>query len=241
VDRITFLIGSTDILRLTCLLNPEDTQDGLTIERSSGVTREQSGSLTGSKLSDDRIVSRGRGDTRLKLKLLFDVSLAGSSIYSEDVRDLTRSFWDLSEYQALELPRVRLLWGKGWDIPVVVESVAERYERFSPDGRPQRSWLTLGLMRVNDQLPPASPPALYSATQMPTLEQLVAASDPNWGVHEKLGNGVQGDHLWQLASRYYADPRLWRLIALANDIANPLKIQAGKLLKIPPLKVLKGK
>ena len=69
------------------------------------------------------------------------------------------------------------------------------------------------------------------------IEQLVGAGDPNWGAHEKLGNGVQGEHLWQLASRYYGDPRLWRLIALANDIADPLRIQAGKLLK----KQAKGK
>lgn len=245
MDRITFIIERTGV-RLTCLLNPEDKQDSLTIKRSSGVTREQSGSLTGGGLSDDRIVSRGRGDTRLELKLLFDVSLAGSSIRSGDVRDLTNPFWELAEYQVQgsqtsELRVVRLFWGKGWDIRVVVESVAERYERFSSDGRPQRSWLTLGLMRVDDQPTPAHPPVLYPSTQMPTPEKLAAASDPSWGIHEKLGDDVQGESLWQLASRYYGDPRLWRLIALANDIADPSKIQAGKLLKIPPLKVLKGR
>ena len=76
---------------------------------------------------------------------------------------------------------------------------------------------------------------------MPTPEILAAAFDSNWGVHEKLGDNVQGESLWQIANRYYGDPRLWRLVALANDIADPLKIPAGKLLKIPPLKVLKGR
>ena len=245
MERVTFLIEGTHA-RLTCLVNPEDREDGLTIQRSSGATREQSSSLTGSNLSDDRVVSRGRGDTRLSLKLLFDVALPGSTIRTNDVRDLTRPFWDLTEYrgqspQALELRRVRLFWGKGWEIPAVVESVAERYERFAANGLPQRSWLTLGLMRVDDPLPSPEPPSLHPATQMPTVEQLAAASNPSWGAHEKLGNGVQGEHLWQLASRYYGDPRLWRLIALANDVANPLRIQAGKLLKIPPLKILKGR
>ena len=243
MEHVTFLIESTNV-RLTCLLNPEDKQDSLTIERSSGAAREQSGSLTGSNMSDDRIVSRGRGDTRLKLKLLFDVALKGSSIRSRDVRDLTRPLWELTEYQeqgAHELRRVRLFWGKGWEIPAVVESVAERYERFSSSGRPQRSWLTLSLLRVSDQPLLAERPPLHPATKMPTPEQLAAARDPSWGVHEKLGNGVQGEHLWQLASLYYGDPRLWRLIALANDIADPSKIPAGILLMIPPLKVLKGR
>jgi hypothetical protein len=243
VEHVTFLIESTNV-RLTCLLNPEDKEDSLTIERSSGAAREQSGSLTGGNMSDDRIVSRGRGDTRLKLKLLFDVALQGSSIWSQDVRDLTRPLWELTEYEeqgARELRRVRLFWGKGWEIPAVVESVAERYERFSSSGRPQRSWLTLSLLRVSDQPQPAEWPPLHPATKMPSLEQLAAARDPSWGVHEKLGNSVQGEHLWQLASLYYGDPRLWRLIALANDIADPSKILAGILLVIPPLKVLKGR
>ena len=245
MDRVTFIIENTGV-RLTCLLNPEDKQDSLTINRTSGATREPGGSLSGGEQSEDRIVSHGRGDTRLELKLLFDVSLAGSSFQSGDVRDLTKPFWKLAEYQAQgsqanELRVVRLIWGKGWDIRVVVESVAERYERFSPNGLPQRSWLMLGLMRKHEQTPPSNPPILHPATQMPTFEQLAAASDSNWGVHEKLGNGGQGEHLWQLAMLYYGDPRLWRLIALANDIANPLKIQAGKPLKIPPFKVLKGR
>lgn len=245
MERVTFLIENRKPPdnRLTCLLNPED-KDGFTIKRSSGATREQSSSVIGSDLSDDLIVSRGRGDTSLELKLLFDVMLAGSSIRSSDVRELTRPFWELAEYRAhgspvSELPVVRFFWGKGWDIRVVVESVAEQYVRFSRDGLPQRSKLTLGLKRVHDQPPPAEQPSLHPPTQMPTSEQLAAASDPTWGVHEKLGGSTQGEALWQLASNYYGDPRLWRLIALANEIVNPLKIPAGTLLKVPPLKVLK--
>jgi hypothetical protein len=238
VEYVTILIESTNA-RLTCEFNPGDQDDSFTIQRSSGATREQSGSLTGTDLSDDRIVSRGRGDTRLTLKLMFDVSLVRRSEHKGDVRTLTNPLWDLTEYEALELRRVRLFWGKGWEIPAVVESVAERYERFSSNGLPQRSWLTLSLLRVHDQIPPAEPPILHPATQMPAPERLAAASDPSWGVHEKLGDGVQGEHLWQLASRYYGDPRLWRLIALANDIADPLKIRAGRLLKIPPLTVIR--
>ena len=150
MERLTILIESTNF-RLTCKFNPSDQDDSFSFQRSSGAAREQSGSLTGGSTSDDRIVSRGRGDTRLTVKLMFDVFLDDSPNRSEDVRELTRPLWELTEYQGQgprtsELRRVRLFWGKSWEIPAVVESVSERYERFSDTGKPQRSWLTLSLM-----------------------------------------------------------------------------------------------
>ena len=48
-------------------------------------------------LSDDPLLYTGGGRTELDLDLLFDVSLAGSSVATRDVRDLTRAFWDLAE------------------------------------------------------------------------------------------------------------------------------------------------
>lgn len=264
MERITFLIESTH-LRLTCLLNPEDREESLTLERSSGIARDEGGSQFGNQLSDSPVQTRGRGDTRLTLKLLFDVSLSSSPLTTKDVRELTRPLWELTEYPAASrsllpgaraesaalrhqanrgIPQVRLFWGKGWEIPAVVESVAERYERFSEDGRPQRSWLTLRLLRVSDEIRPAELPSRYGAQTLPELEELAASvpagmqADHTWGVHAKLGSGTQGDQLWQLAARYLGDPRLWRWIAIHNNIDDPQKILAGTPLMIPPLKVL---
>ena len=61
--------------------------------------------------------------------------------------------------------------------------------------------------------------------------------------HEWIGDGPspagagdlppQGDRLDQLAWRYYGDAAGWRWIAYANDLADPLTVEPGRLLKIP--------
>ena len=45
---------------------------------------------------------------------------------------------------------------------------------------------------------------------------------------------VRGDTLWDLAQRFYGDPRLFPVIAAANHIANPNLIFPGQVLVIPP-------
>ena len=246
MERVAFLIEDTNE-RISCLLNPEDRAESFTVERSSGAARDNERSLYGRQQSDTPVVFRNQGDTRLKLRLLFDVALVGSSIQTQDVRELTGPIWRLAEYAARgrqkdgqELPRVRFIWGKAWDIRVVVEAVAERFERFAREGVPQRSWMNLSLLRVTDEVPKPVESSGFPPQNLPAPETLQTNADPNWGVHEFIGGGTQGDALWLLASQEYGDPSLWRLIAAANDIADPLNIQAGKLLRIPPHTVLRG-
>ncbi len=42
-----------------------------------------------------------------------------------------------------------------------------------------------------------------------------------------------GDNLWAIAAKEYGDPEDWRLIAEANHIDNPRKLQPGRQLMIP--------
>jgi hypothetical protein len=135
---------------------------------------------------------------------------------------------------------VRFIWGRAWDIPVVVESVAERFERFTAGGAPQRSWMSLRLLRLTDEIPPADPPRLYAPADLPGPAEL-PAEDPSWGVHELLGGDTSGELLWQIAANEYGDPSLWRLIAHANDIDDPSRLAPGALLRIPPLSVIRGR
>jgi hypothetical protein len=260
MERITFLIESTH-LRLTCLLNPEDRSESLTLERSAGIAREDGSSTFGTYLTDNPVQARGWGDTRLTLKLLFDVSLSPPALGIKDVRELTRPLWELTENVSSSrspraegaaqrnsanrgIPQVRIFWGKGWEIPAVVESVAERYERFTDDGHPQRSWMTLRLLRVNDEVAPAELPLRFSVQSLPALEDVVGdvtepvQTDPAWDSHVKVGSATEGDQLWQLAARYLGDPRLWRWLAQYNNIDDPHQIAAGTALVIPSLKSL---
>ncbi len=247
MERVAFLIEKSN-MRISCLLNPEDGQDSFVVERTSGAARDALHPLSRSKMTDNPVVFNSRGDTRLTLRLLFDVTLAGSSIQTVDVRHLTSPIWQLAEYvqgmeSRSELPRARFIWGRAWDIPVVVESVAERFERFTPEGYPQRSWMTLRLLRLSDELPAAEPPRQFAPADIPETADL-PPSDPDWGVHEVIGSSApdrSGEALWQIAFENYGDPSLWRLLARANDIDNPASLEAGTLLKIPPLSVLRSR
>jgi hypothetical protein len=249
MERVAFLIEETNE-RLGCLLNPE----GLVMRRAAGVQprRSVAGQLTGLGLADDPLLYTGGGRTELELDLLFDVSLAGSSISSDDVRDLTAPLWNLAENAARpdsygRPPLVRFIWGKSWNLLSIVVAVAERLERFTPAGAPQRSWLRLRLLRVT--APPARTlTARHPAPAISSTLEGSEASESRVRVHQLIGgepaeaSGLAtpaapsgpGERLDQLAARYYGDPAVWRLLAAYNNIDDPLHVPAGQLLRIPP-------
>jgi hypothetical protein len=152
MERIAFLLEDTGE-RIDCLLNPES----FVIRRIAGVQPRRSigGPLTGTALTDDPILYTGGGRTELTLDLLFDVSLVTTPTPPEDVRAMTRALWDLAENtdesgSGGKPTLVRFIWGKAWNIPAVITAVAERYEHFTPEGVPQRSWLRLRLLRISE-------------------------------------------------------------------------------------------
>ncbi len=192
MERVAFLIEETNE-RLRCLLNPET----LVLRRTAGVRPRQSatGQVTGSGLADDPLLYTGGGRTELDLDLLFDVTLPGSSVTSDDVRDLTAPLWRLAENNQATAgygrpPFVRLIWGKSWNIPGIVVAVAERLEFFTPAGVPQRSWLRLRMVRTAVPVTrPASASAISTGLSRPLLPLTVAAGGiPR--VHERLGGTV---------------------------------------------------
>ncbi len=245
MERVAFLHQKTGV-RIGCLLNPES----LVLRRRAGVnTRASAGGLvTGTDLSDDPIVYTGGGTTELDLDLLFDVALAGSSIQSDDVRDLTRPLWELAENQRRQNaygkpPCVRFVWGKSWNIPGVVVAVAERLEYFTSTGAPRRSWLRMRLRRITED--EARQPAGGTVPLLTPTQEPVPAGIEGPGitpeVHELSGSGagaaasVADERLDQLAFRYYGNAALWRLIAGFNGILDPLHLIAGQLIELPPL------
>lgn len=237
MERVTFLLESQPGERLSCLLNPES----LVLRRQAGVRRRGSttGRLTGLGMADDALLVTGGGHTELDLDLLFDVSLAGSTLQTEDVRSLTQPLWHLAEnfHDAAgraQTPQVRFVWGKAWNLPAVVVSVAERLERFSSSGVPGRSWLRLRLWRLAE--PP--PPPLEGEIPPLTAAELVPAEESVGGRrHRLLGDGSGGgERLDQLAQQYYGHPSFWRLLARANEaIDDPHQLPDNLLLKVPPM------
>ena len=244
MERVAFLIEETNE-RISCLLNPET----LVLRRLAGVRprRSVSGGLTGIGLADDPLLFTGGGQTELELELLFDVTIAGSSTTTSDVRDLTGPLWNLAENAGREdgygrLQPVRFVWGK-WNMPGVVVAVAERLDYFTSEGVPRRSWLRMRFRRVieqRDRLGANQPGA--SADQArdmaAEMEEAVSSGGALVRTHEITGGSsdpddIPGERLEEIAERTYGDASLWRMLALFNNIADPLSIPAGMVLRIP--------
>lgn len=241
MERVAFLIEATGET-LGCLLNPNN----LRTTRTAGIRprRVGTGTLAGTGLSDDPLLYSGGGRTDLTLDLLFDVGIAGSTIPTDDVRELTRPLWQLAESAQAAVPGarppvVRFLWGKAWNVPGVITEMAERLEHFAATGAPQRSWLRMRHVRVSESdAQEASSPAL---TPPPTLP---GGQEEPPVVHQVLGSGTDtpgaGERLEDVAFMYYGDPSQWRLVAEANDIVDPGRIAPGTMLTIPPLPAAGG-
>lgn len=241
MERVALLLEETGE-QIRCLLNP----DSLVMRRLAGVRARRSlyaPSPHGAH-SDDPLLSTGGGTTELTLDLLFDTSLAGSSIQSGNVRDLTLPLSRLTENTstspgATGPPVVRLIWGKTWNIPGVVVAVSERFEYFDPSGAPQRSWLRMKMVRVSErapepgELPQGLPPSV-------TADSIPEAADETEGVHEVVGGspsltGLPAATLPMIASLHFSSSAFWRVIAWGNRIADPLRLTPGTLLRIPSI------
>ncbi len=249
MERVAFLLEDTGV-RISCMLNP----DSIVMRRVAGIARRRSasGPLTGYSLNEDPILCTGGGWTELTLDLLFDVSLAGTSFGTEDVRTLTAPLWELSENSSdaenlKRPPVIRFVWGKNWNIPGVVASVAERLEFFTPSGQPRRSWLRMKMIRIDEPAKDEDETAPLELPMTLDLDSSLGLSD-EIRIHEYLGgvdaesekNNLQGERIDLIAARRYGNPSYWRLIADFNGLSNPLDILTGAHLQLPPLSVLRG-
>lgn len=243
MERVTFLIEENN-QRFSCLLNPET----LVIRRAAGLQTRRSagGKLTGGGLNDDPLIFTGGGRTELEMDLLFDISLATPPDVIQDVRDLTGPLWQLTENSASGVygapPLVRFIWGKSWNIPGMVTALSERLEYFTSDGTPQRSWLRMRLVRVNEpvaQETPSVPPLPEIETPSPLDTATLPGVEPE-EITETIeatgGDGAQGEgvRLDLIAFEVFGDASYWRLIAAYNGIADPMNVPSGTILRIPP-------
>lgn len=238
MERVSFLIEATGA-RLACLLNPES----LVVRRLAGVRprRSAAGALAGAALSDDPLIHTGGGRTELELDLLFDVTLGGGSVATEDVRDLTGPLWSMAETAATGDGRgrtavVRFVWGKSWNVPGVVVAVAERLENFTPEGVARRSWLRLRLRRVAEPARAGGPGPRLLPTPRVTPEALAGLTAEALPVRALGGGGspAGAERLDSFLARHRVPPRHWKLVARLNDVDDPLRLPAAMPLRLPP-------
>jgi nucleoid-associated protein YgaU len=236
MERVAFIVDATGE-RIDCLLNPET----LEVKRQAGVRTRASatGQLVGTGLADDPLLFTGGGRTELVLDLVFDVDLMDSAAAPGDVRAITARLWQLAENSTEERgsvrpPLVRFVWGKAWNLPGVIVSVAERFDSFGAAGEPRRSWLRLKLSRVAESAAGAArsfDAELAAAGQIAPVpaghDSIQAIGD---GGHGPDYRGVRFD---LLATAALGNPQRWRMLAEHNRIANPMEVAAGTVLSIP--------
>lgn len=166
---------------------------------------------------------------------------------SVDVRTLTQPLWSLAEngepVAGLLAPqRIRFIWGCSWNVPGVIVSVAERLECFDPQGVPKRSWLSMLLRRVEEELEGGSAPPPPTSPQFEVNSPDTASGDSGDDsvIVPVDDEGVALTPLHVIAAERYGDPRYNRAIAEYNDLDDLLELEEGQPLRLPPASALAG-
>jgi nucleoid-associated protein YgaU len=111
-------------------------------------------------------------------------------------------------------PVCRFEWG-AVRFQGVVTSLKEKFQLFAEDGRVIRARVTLSIKS-------------YESAEVQLRE--LRRSSPD---RTRVRTFREGESLALIAHETYGDPRLWRLIALENDIQRPRFIAPGTPLRIP--------
>lgn len=150
---------------------------------------------------------------RLSMELFFDTSDDKS-----DVRKYTDKIEELMLVNSDEHrpPLLLFSWGQ-LQFKCVLEDMVQRFTMFMQDGTPIRAIVKVLFKE-------------YSTAASQIQDKPRHSAD-----HQKRLVLREGDTLSSLAAKEYADPRMWRVIADANDIDNPGNVKAGTILKLPPI------
>jgi nucleoid-associated protein YgaU len=155
----------------------------------------------------------------LTVKLIFDTTDTGS-----DVRDKYKTLLEMAQIDETkkdpktgkgEPPTCMFQWGTYLSFKGVIKQITQNFTMFKPDGTPVRANVDVTFSETE----------LGKKGQNPTTR---SESRKIWVVHE-------GQTLDWIAYREYGDPACWRHIAETNDLADPLDLRPGQVLKLTPL------
>lgn len=111
-------------------------------------------------------------------------------------------------------PVLVLQWGGTWYFPCRLKRIKAKYTLFDSNGTPVRATVDVSLVEVPHDPPP----------QNPTSGGITGRKSVRLGA---------GDSLPSLSYQEYGDPNLWRALAEANGIDDPLRLRPGDQLLIP--------
>ena len=135
-----------------------------------------------------------------------------------DVREVTQSVVGLLDIDPeLHAPPVLLVSWASLQFRCVLAHAGQKFVLFFDDGRPARAQITVSFQEYVD------PGREGREVKRQTAD------------FSKAHAVVQGETLSGIAGRFYDDPRMWRAIALENDLDDPRALTTGQTLLVPPL------
>ncbi len=177
---------------------------------------------------DAPVVQYVRGQNeKISMELFFDTTDRGMVAPVVDVRTRTAQVYQLLKVDGNlhAPPRVQLAWGTSGQLTsygasispwLVLESLSEEFNVFSPQGVPLRAKLTV------------------SFREAWRIDQQLQVTPRHSSDRTTLHRVVRRETLCQIAYEHYNDPTQWRLIADANSLDNPRLLTPGEVLVIPP-------
>lgn len=150
----------------------------------------------------------------LSMDLLFDTY---TYLGGTDVREFTNKIENLLKIDSeLHAPPVlRFVWGD-LNFSCVLSRLNRRFTMFDSEGKPVRATLSVTFNEFR--------------TEADIKETKQHSTDKTKHLILK-----QGDSLWQISADEYGDAIKWKIIAEANSIDDPLALQTGREIIIPPL------
>jgi nucleoid-associated protein YgaU len=161
---------------------------------------------------------QGAEPCSMSLEMFFDASDKQDSGVVDNVERLFRCCVPTDKTQQDQKgtpPWVVFRWGSVSGFTAYIASVAVKYTLFTPGGLPIRGTATVTLKEI----------AAEPAKQNPTSGGQTA---------RRSHVLVAGDSLASVAYAEYGDPTLWRVLAEANGIDDPMRLEPGSTLLVPP-------
>lgn len=158
----------------------------------------------------------------LTMEFLFDTYKYATPLIpvetGTDVTEKTRKIVELTHIKGSlhRPPIVTFIWGSV-SFRGIITNVSQQFLMFLPGGKPVRAKLEVTFKAVNDDFS-----MMKSPLESPDRTKYKTVSE--------------GEYLWNYANEEYDSPDMWRVIAKANGIMNPLDIRPGQMLKIPALR-----
>lgn len=146
------------------------------------------------------------------------IGLGGDSSGSSDVSAITKKIADTTSIDGSlhRPPKVTFQWGS-LNFTGVITKVDHTYTMFTESGMPVRAKVNLTFKSV---ISPGD-----SKRKSPF-------ESPDRTKYRIVKEGIQ---LWDLAAAEYGDPGMWKVIAEANGLMNPLDIKPGQIIKLPAI------